>query len=65
MRISTVYFHYYYDPKSLKQATFIIMHHILRENSLYQHIKLVQLAQMPHNEEELIYLYDLQGLIDL
>ncbi|MFV7236570.1 hypothetical protein [Flavobacterium sp. ZB4R12] len=40
------------------------MHDILGENSLFQNINFVQLAQMPDNNEELIHLYDLQLYID-
>jgi hypothetical protein len=54
----------YCDTKTLEQAIFIIMQDILGENSLFQNINFVQLAQMPDNEEDLIYLYDLQSYID-
>ncbi|MFV8465802.1 hypothetical protein [Flavobacterium sp. LB1P62] len=54
----------YCDTKTLDQAVFIIMQDILGENSLFQNINFVQLAQTPSNEEELIYLYDLQLHID-
>jgi hypothetical protein len=57
-------YHLYCHTKTLEQAIFIIMQDILGENSLFQNINFVQLAQMPDNEENLIYLYDLQMYID-
>ncbi|TRW99013.1 hypothetical protein [Flavobacterium gawalongense] len=57
-------YHLYCDTKTLEQAIFIIMQDILGENSLFQNINFVQLAQMPDNNEELIHLYDLQLYID-
>ena len=54
----------YCDTKTLQQAIFIIMQDILGENSLFQNINFVQLAQMPDNDNELIHLYDLQFYID-
>ena len=53
-------YHLYCDTKTLEQAIFIIMQDILGENSLFQNINFVQLAQMPDNKEELIHLYDFQ-----
>jgi hypothetical protein len=55
----------YCDTKTLEQAIFIIMQDILGENSLFQNINFVQLAQMPDNNEELIHLYDFQMFIDI
>lgn len=55
----------YCDTKTLQQAIFIIMQDILGENSLFQNINFVQLAQIPDNDEELIHLYDFQMFIDL
>jgi hypothetical protein len=54
----------YCDTKTLEQAIFIIMQDILGENSLFQNINFVQLAQMPDNNEELIHLYDFQIFLD-
>jgi hypothetical protein len=54
----------YCDTKTLEQAIFIIIQDILGENSLFQNINFVQLAQMPDNKEELIFLCDLQSYID-
>nr|WP_314896937.1 hypothetical protein [uncultured Flavobacterium sp.] len=48
----------------MQQAIFIIMPDMLGENSLFQNINFVQLAQMSDNQDEIIYLYDLQGFID-
>ena len=57
-------YHLYCHAKTLEQTIFIIMQDILGENSLFQNINFVQLAQMPENNEELIHLYDLQFYID-
>ncbi|MDP3680051.1 MAG: hypothetical protein Q8R22_04390 [Flavobacterium sp.] len=54
----------YCDTKTLQQAIFIIMQDILGENSFFQNINFVQLAQMPGNDEELIHLYDFQMFMD-
>ena len=40
------------------------MQDIIGEKSLYENINFVELAQMPDNDIELIYLYDLQYYID-
>jgi hypothetical protein len=58
-------YHLYCDTKTLEQAVFIMMQDILGENSLFQNINFVQLAQMPDNNEELIHLYDFQMFIDI
>jgi hypothetical protein len=58
-------YNFYCDTKTLEQAIFIIMQDILGENSLFQNINFVQLAQMPDNNEELIHLYDFQLFIDV
>jgi hypothetical protein len=50
--------------QNLKQAIFIIMQDILEENSLFQNINFVPLAQMPDRNEELIHLYDFQIFLD-
>jgi hypothetical protein len=55
----------YCDTKTLEQAIFIIMQDILGENSLFQNINFVQLAQMPDNNEELIHLYDFLMFLDI
>lgn len=52
------------DTKTWRQALFIIMQDIFGEKYLYQHINFVHLAQMPDNEDDLIYLHDLQSYID-
>ena len=52
------------DTKTWRQALFIIMQDIFGEKYLYRHINFVHLAQMPDNEDDLIYLYDLQSYID-
>ncbi|MNW03300.1 hypothetical protein D3C71_1992180 [compost metagenome] len=52
------------DTKTWRQALFIIMQDIFGEKYLYRHINFVQLAQMPDNEEDLLYLHDLQSYID-
>jgi hypothetical protein len=52
------------NSKSLNQVIFIILQELLGEKSLYQNINLIHLAQMPDNEDDLIYLYDLQSYID-
>ncbi|TRX01370.1 hypothetical protein [Flavobacterium gawalongense] len=57
-------YHFYCDTKTLEQAVFIIIQDILGENSLFQNINFVQLAQMPDNNEDLIHLYDFQMFID-
>jgi hypothetical protein len=54
----------YCDTKTLEQAVFIIMQDILGENSLFQNINFVQLAQVPDNKEGLIQLYELQVYLD-
>ena len=58
-------YHLYCDTKTLEQAIFIIMQDILGENSLFQNINFVQLAQMPDNNEELIHLFDFQMFLDI
>jgi len=59
--------------QNLKQAVFVIMQDILGENSQFQKINFVQLAQpnnreesqeLTHNIEELIELYELQLYTD-
>lgn len=55
----------YCDTKTLQQAIFIILQDILGENYLSKNINLVQLAQMPDNKEELIYLYDFQMFLEI
>ena len=52
------------DTKTAEQAIYIILQELLGEKSLYQKISLVQLAQMPDKEDELIQLYELQWYID-
>lgn len=52
------------NNKNLIQVIFIIMQDIIGEKSLYENINFVELAQMPDNDIELIYLYDLQYYID-
>jgi hypothetical protein len=54
----------YCDTKTLEQAIFIILQDLLGENSLFQNINFVQLAQIPDDNDELIHLYDLQLFID-
>jgi hypothetical protein len=67
-------YYLYCDTKTLEQAVFIIRQDILGENSLFQNINLLQLAQpndterpkeMPDNETELIHLYDFQMFLDI
>ena len=62
--ISFKYFSIHCNSKSLNQVIFIILQELLGEKSLYQNINLIHLAQMPDNEDDLIYLYDLQSYID-
>ena len=51
--------------KNLLHVVFIIMQDILGEQSMYENVNFVELAQMPENEaNELIYLYDLQFYLD-
>ncbi|TDD99397.1 hypothetical protein [Flavobacterium cellulosilyticum] len=52
------------NTKTLKQAVFIILQDLLGEKSLCQNINLIHLAQMPDNNTDMIYLYDLQMVID-
>ena len=52
------------DNKTLQQAIFIVIQDLLGEKSLFQNINLVQLAQMPDNDNGLIHLYELQFYID-
>lgn len=53
------------NNKNLLQVVFFIMQDLLGEKSLYENINFVELAQLPEEEEnELIYLYDLQLYID-
>ncbi|SNB43706.1 conserved hypothetical protein [Flavobacterium psychrophilum] len=52
------------DSKTLQQAVFIVIQDLLGEESLFQNINLVQLAQMPDNDNGLIHLYELQFYID-
>jgi hypothetical protein len=52
------------DSKTLQQAIFIVIQDLLGEESLFQNINLVQLAQMPDNDNGLIHLYELQFYID-
>ena len=54
----------YCDTKTLQQAIFIIMQDIVGEQSLYQNINFVQLAQVPDYKEGLIQLYDFQLFLD-
>ncbi len=48
----------------MQQAIFIVIQDLLGEKSLFQNINLVQLAQMPDNDNGLIHLYELQFYID-
>jgi hypothetical protein len=57
-------FNIHCNNKTLNQAIYIILQDLLGEKSLYQNINLIHLAQMPDNEDNLIYLYDLQSYID-
>lgn len=52
------------DNKILLQAVFIIIQDVLVEKSLFKNLNFVQLAQMPPDEKDLIYLYNLQLYID-
>lgn len=53
------------NNKNLLEAVFIIMQDIIGEKSLYENINFVELALMPEQEDdELIYLYDLQYYLD-
>ncbi|MGO4818427.1 hypothetical protein [Flavobacterium sp. W22_SRS_FP1] len=61
------------NTKTLKQAIFIILQDLLGEKSLYQNINLIHLAHssdkehrkgIRDNDEQLIYLYELQLYID-
>ena len=52
------------DNKTLQQAIFIIIQDLLGEQSLFQNINLVQLAQMPDSDNRLIHLHELQFYID-
>ena len=51
--------------KNLLHVVFIIMQDIIGEKSLFENINFVELAQLPRQEDdELIYLYDLQLYLD-
>jgi hypothetical protein len=51
--------------KNLLHVVFIIMQDIIGEKSLFENINFVELAQLPKQEDdELIYLYDLQLYLD-
>jgi len=54
----------YCDSKTFYHAINFIIRELLGEKSLYKNINLVHLEQMPDNEEDLIYLYDLQAYMD-
>ena len=54
----------YCDTKTLGQSIFIIMQDILGENSLFQNINLVQLAQQKDDKVRSIHLYELQKYLD-
>lgn len=57
----TIYSH----NKNLKTLVSIMLQDLLGEKSMAENINLVQLAQMPEQEDdELIYLYDLQLYLD-
>jgi hypothetical protein len=57
-------FNIHCNNKTLNQAIYIILQDLLGEKSLYQNINLIHLAQMPDNEDDLIFLCDLQSYID-
>ena len=52
------------DTKTVRQAIYIILQDLLGEKIVYQKISLVQLAQMPQKNEELIEFYELQHYLD-
>jgi hypothetical protein len=53
------------NNNNLLEAIFIIIQDIIGEKSLYENINFVELAQLPEQEDdELIYLYDLQYFLD-
>lgn len=52
------------DTKNWKQALYFIMQNIFGEKLIYENINFVQLAQLPDNNHDLIYLYDLQSYLD-
>ena len=54
----------YSQKDKLLQFIFIMMQDLIGEKSLYENINFVQLAQMPNDDCELIYLYDLQFYIN-
>ena len=57
-------FNIHCNNQTLNQVIYIILQDLLGEKSFYQNIDLIHLAQMPDNEEHLIYLYDLQSYIE-
>ena len=57
-------FNIHCNNQTLNQVIYIILQDLLGEKSFYQNINLIHLAQMPDNEEHLIYLYDLQSYIE-
>jgi hypothetical protein len=52
------------NTKTWKEAVYIIMQELFGERYLYQRINLIQLAQWPNNNNDLIHLYDLQYYLD-
>ena len=54
----------YCNNKILLEAIFIIMQDLLGEKSLFDNLNLIQLGQMPEEEQNLIKLYELQWYID-
>jgi hypothetical protein len=55
----------YSQNENLLQLIYIMMQDLLGEKSLYENINFVELAQLPEQEDdELIYLYDLQYYLD-
>lgn len=53
------------NNKNLLEVVYIIIQDIIGEKSLFENINFVELAQIPEQEnDELIYLYDLQYYLD-